>query len=64
MKAPYNKALQLTVKSVAIFAKQKYAPLSPAAELGRYSLSTQVENILIPRFFYFQESDNGQVKFP
>ena len=31
----YNNTLQLTVKSVAIFAEQKYAPLSPAAELGR-----------------------------
>jgi len=30
-----NNTLQLTVKSVAIFAKQKYAPLSPAAELCR-----------------------------
>ena len=30
-----NNTLQLTVKSVAIFAKQKYAPLSPAAKLGR-----------------------------
>ena len=30
-----NNTLQLTVKSVAIFAEQKYAPLSPAAELGR-----------------------------
>ena len=34
----HNKALQLTVKSVAIFAKQKYAPLLPAAELGRYTI--------------------------
>jgi hypothetical protein len=33
-----NNTLQLTVKSVAIFAKQKYAPLSPAAELGRYAI--------------------------
>jgi hypothetical protein len=33
--ASSNNTLQLTVKSVAIFAKQKYAPLSPAAELGR-----------------------------
>ncbi len=33
----HNKALQLTVKSVAIFAKQKYAPLLPAVELGRYA---------------------------
>jgi len=31
----HNNTLQLTVKSVAIFAKQKYTPLSPAAELGR-----------------------------
>jgi len=30
-----NNTLQLTVKSVAIFAEQKYVPLSPAAELGR-----------------------------
>jgi hypothetical protein len=36
---PY-KALQLTVNIVAIFVKQKYAPLSPAAELGRYTLKT------------------------
>jgi hypothetical protein len=32
-----HNTLQLTVKSVAIFAKQKYAPLSPAAELGRWT---------------------------
>ncbi|MCF6337879.1 MAG: hypothetical protein L3J84_07985 [Gammaproteobacteria bacterium] len=29
-----NKFIQRTVKSVAIFAKQKIAPLSPAADEG------------------------------
>jgi hypothetical protein len=29
-----NNLLQRTVKSVTIFAMQKYAPLLPAAELG------------------------------
>ena len=32
----HNNTLQLTVKSATIFAKQKYAPLLPADELGRY----------------------------